>query len=332
MSPSHTQPDELPPPGRFDAEFAGGAIVRAQGGLLDPAVTRLVESASGPDPRHARRFLEYTAQHQINLDGLWALVDKRGDVRASVLGVPGAGRTAMFFASHPRNAGEVAAVGRLIDHACRHADSSAIHLAQTLLDVADHLEHQSFIAGGFHELASLSYLERAVPRGRSARLTEPTWPGDAEIRPYDDSLAGVMVDILDASYEDTLDCPGLRGCRRTQDILEGHRASGRFDPRLWTLLRVDGRWAGALLLNPAHGHQTIELVYLGLSKWARGRGLGRSLVQHGLMLVRDRPERVINLAVDDANAPALSLYQREGFRPVLRRRAMIRSLVPAHGA
>jgi hypothetical protein len=61
-------------------------------------------------------------------------------------------------------------------------------------------------------------------------------------------------------------------------------------------------------------------------------GLGRSLVQHGLMLVRDRPERVINLAVDDANAPALTLYQREGFRPVLRRRAMIRSLRPSQGA
>lgn len=326
MSPSQIKPDELPPPGRFDAEIAAGDVVRVDGRLLDAAVVRLVESGASADPHHARRFLEYTSQHKISLDGFWALVDGHGNVQASVLSVPGAGRTAMIFASRPRNAGEVASIGRLIDYACGQLDPPAIHLAQTLLDMTDHLEHQSFTVGGFRELASLSYLERAVPRGRTNQLTPPTWPSDAEIRSFDDSLSDVMVAILDSSYEDTLDCPGLRGCRRTQDIFEGHRASGRFDPRLWTVLRIGGQWAGALLLNPAHGHQSIELVYLGLSKWVRGRGLGRSLLRHGLQLVRDRPERVINLAVDEANAPALALYQREGFRAVLRRRALIRPI------
>src|SRR5439155_230273 len=124
--------------------------------------------------------------------------------------------------------------------------------------------------------------------------------------------------------EQTLDCPGLRGYRRTSDILEGHRASGVFDPGLWTLLLVDGRVGGALLLNPAVDGQSVELVYLGLARWGRGRGLGRLLLRHGFALLGRRSERTINLAVDEANAPALALYRREGFVPILRRTAMIR--------
>jgi ribosomal protein S18 acetylase RimI-like enzyme len=132
--------------------------------------------------------------------------------------------------------------------------------------------------------------------------------------------------VLEASYEQTLDCPGLLGLRRTEDVLRGHQATGRFEPELWTLMELDGRPSGALLLNPASEGRCIELVYLGLARAARGQGHGRRLLRHGLRLVRERPERLMTLAVDDGNVPALRLYTSEGFKRRLRRVAMIRSI------
>ena len=70
----------------------------------------------------------------------------------------------------------------------------------------------------------------------------------------------------------------------------------------------------------------MELVYLGLAPGARGRGLGRQLLRHGLGLLHERRERSVTLAVDSRNTPALSLYESEGFRPAVQRAALIRSL------
>jgi ribosomal-protein-alanine N-acetyltransferase len=81
-----------------------------------------------------------------------------------------------------------------------------------------------------------------------------------------------------------------------------------------------------LLLNRSPASNTIELVYLGLAPAARGRGLGRQLLRHGLHLLGRREERAITLAVDEQNDPALALYRGEGFRRVLRRIALIRPL------
>ncbi len=91
-------------------------------------------------------------------------------------------------------------------------------------------------------------------------------------------------------------------------------------------MHVEDRPAGALLLNPSSQGRCIELVYLGLAPPARGRGLGGMLLRHGLRLVRKRPERLMTLAVDEQNAPAMKLYRRERFRRIMRRAALIRSL------
>jgi ribosomal protein S18 acetylase RimI-like enzyme len=95
---------------------------------------------------------------------------------------------------------------------------------------------------------------------------------------------------------------------------------------LWTLLRIEGEPAGAVLLNPFPAHRTVELVYLGLAPSARGRGLGKQLLQHGLWLLNGRRERTLTLAVDQRNTPALAIYEAAGMRPVVRRVALIRSL------
>jgi len=290
------------------------------------AIERLLAASrplGGGGRAAAERFIEFSGRHSIAVDAMWALLDDAGRVTASILAVPNPGRTAIIFVSPARSA-DVLEHARLIDHACGELVGRGIHLAQVLLEPAERDLRAGFLGAGFQLLAQLSYMERPLP-GRPPPPPGP-WPADVTLETYDDEMQDDLLTVLDASYEETRDCPGLRGLRHTADILAGHHATGEFDPALWTILRRSGRPVGALLLNPSPASNAIELVYMGLAREQQGEGLGRRLLQHGLHQVRARPERTITLAVDDDNAPAIALYRREGFRRVLRRTAMIRSL------
>lgn len=308
--------------GRSEQQSGAGPVVQVQPQRRREALERLLAVGGQPDQGHVQRFLDFSKASEIPLEAMWSLMDEAGRFTHTVLVVPSPGRTAMFFASHPADGAEAALVGSLINHAGEAAASMGVHLAQALLDPTEDLDRQMFIAGGFTELATLSYMERAIPR--SQRGLEVQWPSDVALQPYDESLESEMIAVLESSYEDTLDCPSLRGLRETSDILRGHRSTGQFDPNLWTLLRIDGQAAGALLLNASPQQKSVELVYLGLARAARKRGLGRRLLRHGLSLVAGRAERTMTLAVDELNVPALALYRAEKFRCVLRRVAMIR--------
>jgi ribosomal protein S18 acetylase RimI-like enzyme len=334
-----TGSDPHPDPPAVATEPADRIIRVGDDRRLD-AVERLLEGAGGAprarsrpgDPDSSRasaeRFLAFSGANSIRLDAMWARTDENGTIRGTVLAVPNPGRTAILFASVPRDRGEVSEQAALIDHASRALADMDVDLAQVLLDPRDALLQACFVEGGFHELARLSYLERPLPGAR--RLDEPDWPDDVALETYRDELDGEVVAVLEASYVDTLDCPGLRGLRRTRDILAGHRGTGEFDPALWTLLRVDGEACGVLMLNPAPASNTIELVYIGLAPSARGSGLGHRLLRHGLRQAATRSERAMTLAVDEQNRSAIAIYRREGFRRMLRRVALIRSVrVPA---
>jgi ribosomal protein S18 acetylase RimI-like enzyme len=319
VSVSQTRPSGL------SSDEGGGRIVRVGDDRRQEAVHCLTTGSPQSDGDQGRRFLDYAHRNRIDLEAMWARLDERGRVIATVLAVPNPGRTAMVFANRPRREDEVQPLAALIDHACGELSADHrhdVHLAQALVDPADRREREAFERGRFRYLADLSYLERPLP---GSKVESPViWPEGVRVRTYDQSLRPLMVEVLEASYEQTLDCPGLLGLRRSEDILCGHMATGEFDPALWTLLEIDDRPAGALLLNPSLQGNCVELVYLGLAPFARRRGLGRRLLHHGLDRLRGRPERIIMLAVDEGNAPALRLYRSEGFRRVLRRVALIR--------
>jgi len=320
MSTSQTDPEQLP----SSAGKPATGIIRVNPDRRVEAIERLVSAAGRRGRVHAERFLAFSQANAIRMDAMWASLDEGGRITDALLAVPNPGRTAMVFISPPASRTDVPRQAELIDHACRELASMDIRLAQALTDPHDALQREALLRGGFSELAYLSYLER--PLADPAALPAPRWPGDVTVEPYREALRGEMIRALDRSYEETLDCPGLRGLRRTEDILAGHQATGEFDPDLWTLLRVNGEASGMLLLNRSPASNTIELVYIGLAPTARGRGLGRLLLRHGLHLLGRREERAITLAVDEQNNPALALYRGEGFRRVLRRTALIRPI------
>lgn len=319
MTISQSNPGQLRPPG--DAE---GPIVQVGPARRREAIERLVGSSRETSRAASDRFLHFAQANAVRLDGLWSRLGPDGSITASVLAVPSPGRTAMVFATHPAADGDVPAIGGLIDHACRAVRAWDVHLAQVLLDPGEVRERRAFLDGGFEDLACLSYMERSIERHETGEA--PSFPAGAAVEPYRDSLHGALAEALEASYRQTLDCPGLYGLRLTSDIIAGHRATGEFVPGLWTLLRLENRPVGALLLNPFPTHRTVELVYLGLAPEARRRGLGRRLLRHGFWLLRGRRERTLTLAVDQRNQPALALYRSEGLRPVVERLALIRPI------
>ncbi len=131
---------------------------------------------------------------------------------------------------------------------------------------------------------------------------------------------------ISASYRQSLDCPTLAGMRSIDDVIAGHKASGEFDPRYWFLLRLHAQPAAVLLLNRVAGADAAELTYLGVAPEARRCGLGNLLVRQALAAASTMQVKSITLAVDAANAPALRLYFRHGFKHVTGKLALIRDL------
>ncbi|MDZ4755688.1 MAG: N-acetyltransferase [Phycisphaerae bacterium] len=264
----------------------------------------------------------------------------------SVLAAPSSGRTATIFATQARTESDVVTLALLVDRACRAAHDLDVDLAQALVDPTEHRQLSVFARGGLTRLAALSYLER--PLSPFNLPTTPVFPEDLRTERWNPTERAEMIAALEQTYLDTLDCPALAGLRRGDDILEGHMHSGIFEPSLWTVLRyVSGSCAGSVAgvclfnaspptaIEPAG---SIELVYFGLVPSARGRGIGRMLLHHGLSLLKKRRETTLILAVDDRNTPALAIYRDEGFRTRFRRIAFIRPVTrapdigPAHRA
>lgn len=310
-------------------------VVRAPPERVEDALSALL--AAGPAA--ASRFARQAESSRIALDRMWCLADEAGRYRMAVLAVPSLGRTAMLLASHPRSREEAALLGQAISTAAEGC-ADACDIAQALVEPSRPLDLEAFEAGGLVRLATLEYLERNLPR---AGVLEPApvpagWTIDpaadpALLRGADPEALGadtraMLVALLESSYRDTRDCPGLAGMRRTRDVLDGHFGLGA-RPRLWFVARESGVPRGVCLVNGAPDAHSAELVYLGLSPEARGKGVARALLAAALHACSLARVGVVSLAVDALNEPARRLYLAHGFRRVSSRVALVRRLARA---
>jgi len=305
------------------------AVVRVDESRLGMAAQRLVAASASADPGAGERFLAAARQHGIDLRAFWVSLDvPSGRVRQTCLAVPGAGKTAMFFTSRPRSASESKELAAVIEAACRDV-SPVVRLAQALLTPGEGEAQVAFEAAGFVKLASLAYLHRPRPRPHEfAPFQSPQWQPGMTVRNVEPGEDAALLEALERTYEDTLDCPALCGLREIHDVLESHRATGRHDPKLWWMVWFESRPLGAMLFNPCPDQGTIELVYLGLSPELRGKGIASRLLGFGLHRLSNRREPEVTCAVDLQNQPALRLYSRHGFTTSVQRLALVRPLSP----
>lgn len=284
----------------------------------------------------ARRLLASGPAFGIDLSLLWGVPDAAGGVRQACLAVLGAGRTSMLFVSEPSRGGDPGGAELALAErtACVKAACSGlfeqfgarVQVAQALPDVREAWAIQAYKAAGLQSVGDLTYLRRApaslhepmltLPRG--LELVRHSKVPDADTR---------LLEALQASYEDTLDCPELCGLREPVDILDSHRATGKFDPNYWWLLLHEGQPAGCVLLNQCPEQRTVELVYIGLATSVRGKGLSRPLLAHAIReAARVHPDWAVTCAVDERNTPAKKLYERLGFHGFAHRTALVSRL------
>lgn len=345
-------PAPSPHPADGAAPAQGHAVERADPLTAPVTPERRLEAASllvgrnRPDSLDAgRRFLEGSRRHGIDIGNFWVSLDAAGAYTQACLAVAAPGRTAMIFCSTPARESDVAALSGAARSACARAVArvDAPHtpsrLAQALLEPGETAVAQALVAAGFVRLAELSYLRLELARWKRRRTRDPGPESDAGPWPEGVTIQNVphgaptaehtreMLAALRRSYIDTLDCPELCALREPEDVLESHRATGRFDPRLWWLVRQGGKPEGAMLFNVCPGQGHAELVYLGLGPGLRGKGLGARLMRLGLDNVAAMsPEPAVTCAVDNRNAPARRLYGQLGFEPFAQRLALVKRL------
>lgn len=327
-------------------------IVRVTRRDLPKAIESLVMFGQRQTPTTARGLIAYAESANIDLDQCWAVIQPDGRHHPVCLAIPSPGATAMIFTSDIRNTRNTDLrihIERVVRHALRDMDATRIRLAQSLIPRTEEGDTGRLLEGcGFRRLADLSYLERRIGK-KDATLSAQHETRMFTIEAHDGTPRGnegSFSEVIEASYTQTLDCPGLRGLRTMPEVMEGHRATGCFVPDLWFLARcaATGQPAGVLLLNPLtpltpsevttggvsddHDEEvsevTAELVYLGIHPDFRRCGLARQLLDYGIgKLVRIRRIRKLVLAVDEANEPARNLYKAYSFYRTERRIAYI---------
>ncbi len=247
----------------------------------------------------------------------WARTPDGPQVAVLIVHTPG--RVGMVFHGPPYSR-QQELLASLIDRTSREALAQPLSLVQALLEESAVLARQAYLQAGFVDLARLAYLQRRLEDAADLPASLITYRTPPKFSL--DELAA----LLEQTYEDSLDCPGLQGLRRSSDIIVSHQNTGVYDPALWRIAFEGSEPIGCVLMNVVSpANRSVEVVYIGLRKAWRGRGLGRQMLQDAMALAHAKGQRSMYLAADASNVPAMGLYRSLGFVPLQHRLVLIRA-------
>jgi ribosomal protein S18 acetylase RimI-like enzyme len=162
---------------------------------------------------------------------------------------------------------------------------------------------------GFRHIADLLYM---TCESQVFPIAAPD-PCDLDYVPYDTTQRGRLTQLIERTYENTMDCTALNGVRDIDHVINGYQATGLFRAENWLFVRYGGQDVGLLLLAAHPKGPHWELMYLGLVPEMRGRGWGRQITRYAQWLARGADIERIVVAVDAANSPAVDMYRSSGF-------------------
>ncbi len=267
-------------------------------------------------PESIARFEALLAERGCPQDALYLTQTARGRLLSSLV-VPSPGRVGMLMQSPMQSQSDAADAAAVAQAATTAAFAHGLHLVQALVSPEDALGQAILRRAGLRDLATLYTLERTLPR----RVPPPPPHDEITLIPCLQLPDDRVATVLEATYEGTADCPGLRGLRTAQDTLHGHRSSGTPIDAAWCLVHAQGEDVGVLLVAD-HG-ASADLVYTGLTPAWRGKGIGHWLMQAMLHRLHTHGASRIRLCVDAQNGPALQLYRRHGLQRTAASRALI---------
>ncbi len=241
--------------------------------------------------------------------------------RAAAMVVTSPGRTGMLLHS-PADGPRVdrPSLREVVAQVSVEALGAGLSLIQSLLDEGRDADRSVLAEAGYRHLANLAYLRlglhAASPRAKAGAE-------DLSMVSYGGFAPEQLAEVISRTYVDSMDCPGLSGLRRVEDVIAGHQASGTFTPETWWLAYRDDEPAGCILINRTSG-LSAEVVYLGVVPEHRRSGVGRAMVRMASSRLGNKGLMQLTLAVDTRNAPARRLYAGLGFEETSRRVAYIR--------
>jgi ribosomal protein S18 acetylase RimI-like enzyme len=206
----------------------------------------------------------------------------------------------------------------LIAAADRFVADRGVRVAQTLIATDDDTKRQWFSAANYEHDILIDYLVCPLddpPAADRRALGFVTYSAELHDR---------FAAVLQATFQDSQDCPVLNRVRHREDVLAGYRAVGRFAPERWFILRARGRDVGCLLLADHPAEEQWEIVYLGIAAAARGVGFGTDATKFAQQQAASVGRRRIILAVDAGNMPAQAIYWKTGFVAWDQKRALLR--------
>lgn len=268
--------------------------------------------------QYVRTYRARIRSGEVDRQGL-LVAHRGGRLIGAVLCQPQVGRTALLWPPGTVPEEPEATARQLLAAACHWLAGQGVRVAHALLETVSRADDVLLRAEGFEPLATLLYLV----------CTEADFPTQCPsqplaFEPYTEAKRERLYRLLEATYEQTLDCPKLNGLRSMEDVLAGYRATGVFAPERWLIVRHQGQDVGCLLLADHPREEHWELVYMGLVAWARGRGWGRGIVRYAQWLTRRAGRPRLLLAVDAANRPAVAIYAGTGFQAWDRRRIYLK--------
>ena len=134
-----------------------------------------------------------------------------------------------------------------------------------------------------------------------------------------------LAEVIGASYEESLDCPGLYGLRKTEDVIASHKAAAGSEPATWLIFYRSSQPVGCVLVNDSSATATADVSYLGVLPKFRGLGFGRAMLAIAISGAKNRDYMAMTLAVDAQNSYAFNLYKSAGFTEIFRKLAFIYS-------
>ncbi len=240
---------------------------------------------------------------------LWWARRKRWCVGAALI-IESPGKTGVLFhTSANADGAEADCLVQLVRAMCSHTIGQGLSMVQTLLETDANQDVEMLKKAGFVKLARLVYMKLDL-------AAAPTYQADASIawRNYAELAEEELAEVIRRTYEGSLDCPGLSGVRKIEDVVAGHKASGVFCPQAWWLIERDSSLAGCILVNDSPTVPISEIVYVGVVGGHRGHGLGRVMLRRAAAEAHGRGSKAIRLAVDGRNHYAIRLYEAEGYR------------------
>jgi ribosomal protein S18 acetylase RimI-like enzyme len=262
-------------------------------------------------------FLDYIREQELRV-GPHLVAEQDGHLITSGLAIQSGGRTAMVIVPNAALFPDTKPpTVELLIEIVRQAPDHNLRLLQTLVDVDAHEDETVFADAGFSFLATLLYMDAPLNHASTPPPDDLTW---ITYSPLNHTL---FTQTIAQTYQDSLDCRGLNGLRTMEEVIASHKASGHFDPNFWYVAKQQQHPVGVLLLAQVPNRPAWEIVYMGVLPDARGKRIGDALIKKARQVAADRASKTLTLAVDNANLPALNLYQANGFRSSGSRRAWI---------